>query len=195
MSCLTLRSDPEHVEPVWQALAARAETLGLALPVVATTHDPALCVVAGARRFAPVAYDGGRYTFALPALPDIPRLQSRCGVPSAVRPWLEDRRRLGVMVRRVALCRGSEVVEIAPDDPRLADGWWAAEHDAAAPWRWTDGDAALPPINDFTLLEVLIGETPPYLLAAPTCVGPTPGARPAVQANRVMGAARIRSAA
>ena len=164
-SCLKLLGDPLDVEPVWQALAARAESLGLALPVVATTPDPDLCIVAGARRFAPVLHDGGRYTFALPPLPDGARLRSRCAVPSAVRPWLEDRRRLGVMVRRIALRRGTDVVEVAPDDPRLADGWWAAERDADAPWRWTDGDAELPPIDEFSSLEVLIGETPAYPLA------------------------------
>jgi hypothetical protein len=176
MSCLKLRGDPGHVEPVWQALAARAKDLGLALPVVATTHDPALCVVVGARRFAPVLREGGRYSFALPALPGGARLQSRCAVPSALRPWLEDRRRLGVMVRHIALRRGTDVVDVAPDDPCLADGWWAAECDDAAPWRWTNGDAALPPTDDFTILEVLIGETPPYPLIEPDPLTQSAGA-------------------
>lgn len=195
MSCLRLRGDPAHVEPVWQALAARAESLGLAPPVIATTHDPAMRIVAGMRRFAPVRQDGGRFTFALPALPGGARLRSRCAVPSVVRPWLEDRRRLGVMVRHIALRCGTDVVDVAPDDPRLRDGWWAAERDDAAPWRWTDGDAALPPIDDFAILEVLIGETPPYPLAEPACAGPMAGVHPAAQSAGAANAARTRSAA
>jgi hypothetical protein len=178
-SCLKLLGDPLDVEPVWQALAARAKSLGLALPVIATTHDPALCIVAGVRRFAPVQQDGGGFTFVLPALPGGARLRSRCSVPSAVRPWLEDRRRLGVMVRHIALHCGTNVVDVAPDDPRLCDGWWAAEGDEATRWRWTDGDAALPPTDDFAILEVLIGETPPYPLVEPACAGELAGLHPA----------------
>jgi hypothetical protein len=194
-SCLKLCGDPADVEPVWQALAARAKSLGLALPVIATTRDPGLCIVAGARRFTPALHDGGRYTFVLPALPGGARLRSRCAVPSVVRPWLEDRRRLGVMVRRIVLRRGTDVVIVAPDDPRLGDGWWAAERDEAAPWRWTDGDAALPPTDDFAIVEVLIGETPPYPLAEPACAEPMAGVHPAAQAADAANAASTRSAA
>jgi hypothetical protein len=170
-SCLPLLGDPARVEPVWRALATRAERLGMALPVVATTHDPALCIVSGTMRFTPIHRDGGRYIFGLPVLPHGARLRSRCAVPSDLRPWLGDRRRLGVMVRGIVLRSGGEIIEIAPDDPCLADGWWAAERDASAPWRWTNGDAALPPINDVATLEVLIGDTPPYPLAEPACAG------------------------
>ena len=53
MSCLPLCCRPAQVEPLWLALAARAEALGFALPVVATTDDPALCIVAAGRRFTP----------------------------------------------------------------------------------------------------------------------------------------------
>jgi hypothetical protein len=168
-SCLPLLGDPARVEPVWRALATRAERLGMALPVVATTHDPALCITSGTMQIAPIHRAGGRYIFSLPALPDGARLQSRSAVPSALRPWLEDRRRLGVMVRGIVLRCGTRVIEVAPDDPCLADGWWAAERDAAAPWRWTNGDAALPPVDDVAILEVLIGDTPPYPLAEPAC--------------------------
>jgi hypothetical protein len=171
LSCLPLLGDPARVEPVWRALAARAERLGMALPVIATTHDPALCIARGTMRFAPTRRDGGRYIFSLPALPDGARLRSRSAVPSAVRPWLEDRRRLGVMVRGIVLRCRTRVIEIAPDDPCLADGWWAAERDASAPWRWTNGDAALPPVDDVETLEVLIGDTPPYPLAEPAPTG------------------------
>jgi len=188
MSCLKLRCDPAYVEPVWRALAARAERLGFTLPVVATTQDPGLCIVAGARRFAPVLRNGGRYTFVLPALPSGSRLWSHCAVPSALRPWLEDRRRLGVMVHRILLRRGTELVDVALDDPSLTDGWWAAERDAAVLWRWTDGDAALPPTDDVAVVDVLIGETLPYPITEPACAGPMAGghlAAPAADAGNL----------
>jgi hypothetical protein len=81
---------------------------------------------------------------ALPRGRAAPRLLSRAAAPCDTAPWVEDRRRLGVMVRRIALAAGGELRMIAPDDPSLADGWWEAEGDAAGPWRWTTDDAALP---------------------------------------------------
>jgi hypothetical protein len=35
-------------------------------------------------------------------------------------------------------------VVIAADDPRLAMGWYDAEHAGGALWRWTNGSAELP---------------------------------------------------
>jgi hypothetical protein len=99
------------------------------------------------------------------------------------------------MVRHIALRCSIDVVDIAPDDPRLGEGWWAAEHDAAASWRWTDGDAALPPTDNFAILEVLIGETPLYPLAEPACAGPMLGVHPAAQAVDAANTASSRSAA
>ena len=180
-SCLPLCCRPAQVEPLWLALAARAEALGFALPAVATTDDPALCVVAGGRRFTPTVHDGGRYTFVLPALPGGARLQSRCAVPSVLWPWSDDRRQLGVMVRRIVL-RGREgLVEVATDDPSLADGWWAAERDDVAIWRWTDGDAALPQIDGFAIVEVSVGGTLRYPLSQPMPVSqPMPASGAAI---------------
>ena len=71
------------------------------------------------------------------------------------------------MVRRIVLRGGKGLIEVAPDDPSLADGWWAAERDDAAVWRWTDGDAALPPIDDLAIVEVSVGGTLAYPLSQP----------------------------
>ena len=170
-SCLPLLIAPVQVEPIWNRLAARSVQLGLPLPLVATTPDPALCLAAGQRRFAPVLHDGRCYTFVLPPLPEGTRLQSRAAVPSALRPWLEDRRRLGVMVHRLSLRRGSETIDIALDDPRLAGGWWAPEYASESIWRWTDGDAVLPSFDGPCILTVALGEALPYPLAEPASAG------------------------
>ena len=34
-----------------------------------------------------------------------------------------------------------------------------------APWRWKDGDAALPPLDGLAIVELSIGGTLPYPLA------------------------------
>ena len=164
-SCLPLRAAPAWVEPRWRALAARAEALGFALPTAPTMEDPALCLEHAGKRIAPVLAAAGRYVFVVPKGPGVPRLLSRHAVPGAVRPWIEDRRRLGVRVDRLTLRRGASETEIALDDPCLGSGWWAPERDDDALWRWTDGAAALPAACAGAVLEVRIGETLAYPVA------------------------------
>ena len=97
------------------------------------------------------------------------RLVSRSMVPAALRPWVEDRRRLGVMVKRLTLRHGVAQTDIALDDPRIAGGWRAVERDAASIWRWTDGAALLPLPAGGAVLEVRLGESLAYPLGAPGC--------------------------
>ena len=167
LSCLPLHCEPAQVRPVWDTLAARAEALGFTLPALATTEHPALHLAAGERRFDPITRVGGRYIFALPELTDEIRLRSRAASPAIARPWLDDRRQLGVMVRHMAWRNADGAYDIPLDDPRLTDGWWTVERDGTAMCRWTDGDALLPRLDGPTIIEVLIGDTLPYPLAAP----------------------------
>ncbi len=188
-SCLPVCCDPAQVRPVWHALAERSHELGLPLPAVATTTDPELRLVVGTRRVAPIARDGDCYTFVVPAHRGGVRLVSRHAIPAASRPWLGDTRRLGVAIRRISLRCGMSHVDVALDDPRLTDGWWDVERDAATMWRWTDGDAALPCATGATTIEVLIGDTLPYGLDDPMPVRQddrrVPGRR--VHGRRVQG--------
>ena len=57
---------------------------------------------------------------------------------------MEDRRFLGIYVRRVVLREAGDVREIPLDHPALSPGWWATERDGPALRRWTNGDARLP---------------------------------------------------
>ena len=173
-SCLPFLVEPGQVEQMWRRLATRSVQLGWPLPRVATTADPALAVAACDRRFGPVRLDSARYTFALPPLPGGARLQSRSAVPAALRPWREDRRLLGVMVQRLTVRLAHAVTDLALDDPRLDDGWWKPEHADGALWRWTDGDAVLPPLDGPGILTVALGETLPYPLAGPVSAGVAP---------------------
>ncbi len=74
---------------------------------------------------------------ALPAGADEVVIASDTMRPSDARPWPDDRRRLGVQVRRVRLLAADEVRDIALDGPQLAAGWHAVERAAGglAVWR------------------------------------------------------------
>jgi len=160
-SCAPLCDAAAAIEPVWFRLADRALALGVPLPEPAFTDDPALTVLAGETRLAPIAREGTRYRFAVPA--GIPlRLVSRAAYPSDARPWEEDQRRLGVMVRALTLGEGTAARPIALDDPALRRGWWAHESDGVSHWRWTDGAAALPALEAASVLTVELAGTLPY---------------------------------
>ena len=165
-SSIELVTDAARVEPVWRHLTARARILGRPIPVAHETADPDIHVLALGRVFAPIRMGSGRYAFALPALPDGARLVSRAAAPCDTRPWIEDRRQLGIRVRRLSLRSGSKLTAIALDNPALANGWWAVEHDGISVLRWTDGDAALPGTAAAAILEIEIADAlPSYPLA------------------------------
>jgi hypothetical protein len=53
---------------------------------------------------------------------DLAILDARAQSPTEARPWLEDRRRLGVRVKRVVLRGANELREIPMDHPDLTKG-------------------------------------------------------------------------
>ena len=134
-----LTLDAATVRPVWQTLADRAAALGHADAATATTADAGLHLLVAGRRVAPVAADHGRYVFSLPPGAGEVTLVSRAARPSRVRPWLDDRRALGVKVRRVRHAADGIVTPIALDGPAPSQGWHGIEDTG----RWTDGRATL----------------------------------------------------
>jgi hypothetical protein len=144
-SCRPLVVEPAGVEPVWRTLAMRAVMLGLSLPVeIATTDDPGLHIRMGERTIKPISVGTNRYTFVLPQGESTVRLVSRAAAPCDDRPWVVDRRRLGVMVSRLTLRYGAEIEPIPLDHPVLSRGWWGVERDRVTLWRWTNGNAMIP---------------------------------------------------
>ena len=169
-SCLPLVCDAARIEPVWR-LAQRAAQLGPRLPPeTVTTGDPALCLWADGRHILPVGTTNGRYVFMLPRDAGVVRLLSRSAVPSETTPWIDERRRLGVMVRALVLRAGAAVTPIPLDHPMLHEGWWAPEwHAPTKLYRSTNGNAMLPlPGGPGVpcLLEVDVADTVAYPLAA-----------------------------
>jgi len=148
-SCAPFVWDEGNVRPVWQRLAERAEALGQLAPKPEMTANPELRIVTKGREIHPLYSDDRLFIFALPKGATEARLISRFGSPTNTRPWLEDRRCLGVYVERITLRSLSEVHEVPLDHPDLSEGWWAVERDGIAMRRWTDGNAALPlPVVD-----------------------------------------------
>ena len=143
-SCAPFVSDEASVRPVWQRLAERAAALGQPAPRLATTDDPELRIVAKGRTVRPLYGENGLYIFVLPKGTTEVRLISRAGAPTDARPWLDDRRCLGVNVERIVLRGASVLREVPVDHPDLSQGWHAVERDGVALRRWTTGDAVLP---------------------------------------------------
>jgi autotransporter passenger strand-loop-strand repeat protein len=190
-SCRPFVDAAAAVEPIWRRLAARAATLGFALPAErARTQDPALCVVIGGRTLRAADCSGDVYSFVLPRSAGAVRLVSRAVRPCELRPWVEDRRRLGVMVSRLTLTRGAALHPIPLDHPLLSRGWWDVERDRGMLRRWTDGDAELPlPDEGPAVLAVVVvaGLDYPLDIAAETPAAAAPAAASAMAQRRLAG--------
>ena len=130
-ACAPFAPDDAFAERIWRRIADRA---GAALPP--PQAPPSVTVLAAGRTLRPVAAKGERRIFALPRDTRQVRLVSPASRPAHQRPWSEDRRRLGVSVRRIVL-DGARTVPL--DAPALGRGWHAPEPGG----RWTDGDAHL----------------------------------------------------
>ena len=143
-SCVPFVSDEANVRPVWQRLADLAAVIGRPVPQRMTTTDAGLRLVAHGRTVKPVFSDSQRVIFALPGGVSEVRLVSSAQAPTEARPWLNDRRRLGIRVKRIALRGTDGLREVPVDHPELTRGWWDVERDGLMMSRWTDGEAVLP---------------------------------------------------
>jgi hypothetical protein len=156
---------PEMVKPVWDRFADRAAALGFTALVYATTTDAGICLMVDGKLVRPLGAPGRTVSFVMPEGADQVRLVSRSINPGVLRPWLDDQRRLGVAVRSIVLRDRSGETVLGADHPALTDGWHAVEHSPdGVPWRWSEGDAALPIVSDGPcVLEIDLSETTTYL--------------------------------
>lgn len=160
--CAPLAVEREAVEPVWRALALRA---GVTFAEVASTGPAQPMLLAKGRRLRPAGVQGSVFLFAvLPGCEEV-TLASPAAMPAAARPWLNDRRMLGLAVQRIRLRNDGDVVDLPLDAPALGRGWWDMEGQGASAFRWTDGAAVLAlPANmrGGALLEItVIGHAEP----------------------------------
>ena len=164
--CASLVTDAARVRPVWQRLVERAHAAGHVAP--APELEPELLPwleTTDGTRLLPCG-DGLR--FALPPGCTRVRLRSASDRPAALAPWSDDRRRLGVAVRGLTLCRGRWRQEIALNGP--SDGWWPVEHAGDLGWRWTDGDGHIELPEPAEAIEIILHATMPVRARSPQAV-------------------------
>ncbi len=147
----------DQVEPVWRRLAARAAEAGTPVSLPEVTTNPRLRLVVDGREMAPVEASCSRCVFVLPPRIGRARITSRAAAPADLRPWLDDRRKLGVPVSRIVLRDRTGLTDIPADHPALHEGWHDVEQDANRLWRWTDGDAVIPLAAGTRMIEVHLG--------------------------------------
>ncbi len=170
-SCAPFVWDEASVQPIWQRLADRAAAIGRPVPQRATTTDHGLRLrskLRGRHTYEPVYSDSNLVIFMVPSRSQEVRLLSRAQSPTEARPWLDDRRQLGVRVKRIVLRGADELREIPLDHPDLTRGWWAVERDGQAMSRWTDGEAVLPlpEMSGTVMLEVHLAGSMTYVVEA-----------------------------
>ena len=142
-ACARLALDAETVEPVWRRLNARAAELGHQQAAQAVTTDPGLLLQTDHETLRPAFRQDGSHVFVLRRPSRFVRLLSRSARPADARPWLDDRRALGVRVQGLAFDDGTARCDVPLDHPALAQGWWDTERTADTLARWTNGSATL----------------------------------------------------
>jgi collagen type I/II/III/V/XI/XXIV/XXVII alpha len=164
-SCASFVWDEASVQPVWQRLFDRAAAIGRPGLQRVSTMDADLRLLADRHSVKPVFSGNDRVICVLPRGAREVRLVSRAQSPTEARPWLEDRRRLGVRVKRVVLRGADELREIPVDHPDLSQGWWGVERDGQIMSRWTDGEAVLPvpAMNGHVVMEIHLAGAMIYL--------------------------------
>ncbi len=171
-SCAPFVWDEASVQPVWQQLADRAAATGRPVRQLATTTDATLRLLANRHIVEPITGTTDLVGFLLASSAREVRLVSRAQSPTEARPWLEDRRRLGIRVKRIVLRSAEQLREIPIDHPDLAQGWWAVERDGQIMSRWTDGEAVLPlpEMSGLVMLEIHLAGAMTYIVdAVPAC--------------------------
>ncbi|CAK7193262.1 hypothetical protein COMNV_01476 [Commensalibacter sp. Nvir] len=140
-----LTTQPEIVEPIFNALKQRAHQLGFESHYVAPllVEDPDLRVITdkGVTLF-PSTIAGNTYTFTLPSNVGHIRIQSRSSRPcDTIGPFFDDRRSLGVLIGSITVTKNgqSHAIRHHLEEPALL-GWHGIENDTC---RWTDGNATL----------------------------------------------------
>lgn len=140
--CAPVLTGGPVVDAVWRRLVDRAGKR----PGLPMTDDPDLHLLVDGRRLDGVTQRSGMHTFHLPIAPTSVRLISRAAAPQEL-GLARDPRVLGVAIRRIVATRGARQRLIEADDASLTDGFhgYETEVGSTAGFRWTDGDAPVPP--------------------------------------------------
>jgi len=133
--CAPIVTNAPQLVAARSRLQARLAAIGFEL-----TADPGLHLLADDTIVRGSLAVNNVYRFELPRRPARLAIASLVSVPAQVDPESTDRRPLGVCVKRITLKGAHASLEIAHDEPTLAEGYHAAEPGH----RWTTGNAAIP---------------------------------------------------
>jgi hypothetical protein len=148
-ACAPLAPDDAFAEKAWRAVAGRAGA-SVPEPEPAQAANRDVTLIAGKRRIKPIVHRKDRITFALPRGSRDIRLCSSAARPTETRPWVEDRRLLGLNVRNLRMDAGDA---LPLDGDAIGRGWWPIEPGLS---RWTDGDAYVRLAETTRVLDVLL---------------------------------------
>jgi hypothetical protein len=148
--CAPVLTGGSLVDAIWRRLLERAGPRS-SLPL---TDDPDLHLLVDGKRIDALEQRDDAYVFRLPARPRKVRIYSRAGTPQEL-GLARDDRPLGVAIRRIVLAQARRQRAIEANAASLTEGFHAFE--AGNRFRWTDGDAAVPP-------ELFAGMTGPGML-------------------------------
>nr|WP_294563630.1 Hint domain-containing protein [uncultured Rhodopila sp.] len=159
--CAPVLTGGPLVDAVWRRLLDRAgPRAGVPL-----TNDPDLHLLVDGGRLDVAMRSGDFYIFNLPRAPSEVRIISRAASPQEL-GLARDPRCLGVAVRRMVVRRKAQFRTFEAADERLVEGFHAFEVDQG--FRWTDGDALVPPEMFKVLVDPIevvlhIGATAQYV--------------------------------
>ena len=148
-----LTLDAEQVEPVWKTLADRGRALFMAAndqmaapPSAREPLDAPFAILADGHAYHPAlvqAADGASvFRCSLPRDVRSLTISSEAASPWSSRPWLDDRRQLGVAISCIRILQEGSGTELPLAGPAVGRGWHALET-GAVDFRWTDGAATL----------------------------------------------------
>ena len=155
-ACMPLVTDPAAVFPIWQRIADRAG-LEVCEGGKAVPGHAEIRLMVGSRLLRPVVIEGEQLIFALPRNTSEVRLVSGAVQPNKARPWLDDRRELGVAVKAII----ADHAAVALDSPALTTGWWDIERAGSIAFRWTRGEGAFALPKGTKLLTVRLYDVMP----------------------------------
>jgi hypothetical protein len=161
-ACMPLATDPGTVFPIWQRLLHRAGADAGTDGSDIAARDEGVRLVAGARTLRPIVADGGTLIFALPRDAVAVRLLSAAARPNRARPWLDDRRSLGVAVTEIS----ADTAPVPLDGPAFGAGWWDIEQAGTGAFRWSNGDAVIAVPAGTKLLTVRLHAAAPAACAS-----------------------------
>ncbi|MCX2563299.1 Hint domain-containing protein, partial [Acetobacter thailandicus] len=160
----------DDVELIFCQIKSRAEQKGRDVQTIVQplVHDHNLYLVTetGAT-IRQIRESDGRVMFMIPAGIESVRLVSHASRPcDVIGPFVDDRRKLGVLVGSVMLCEGDTTITLTDhlQDPELS-GWNNIEGETV---RWTKGNALLKlgqrPMGSIALMAIDIHAGGPYIL-------------------------------